>query len=61
MKTAKRFLLVFLALTMLASALLVGCKKKEEDGDEPDGVVETEETYETDEWGQRQSHLRVSE
>ena len=53
MKTAKRFLLVFLALTMLASALLVGCKKKEEDGDETDGVVETEETYETDEWGQR--------
>ena len=53
MKTAKRFLLIFLALTMLASALLVGCKKKEETDEDEDGVVETEETYETDEWGQR--------
>ena len=54
MKTTKRLLLILLALTMLASAVLVGCKKKGED-EEPDedSVVETEETFETDEWGQR--------
>ena len=53
MKTTKRLLLILLAMLMLVSSMLVGCKKDEEtDGDDTESVS-TEESYETDEWGQR--------
>ncbi len=58
MKTTKRLLILLLAMLMLVSSLLVGCKRDSEDEDADgeggdNGVVGTDESYETDEWGQR--------